>query len=277
MGSCRRLSSSVIKVAVIISGLDDYPSHPTFDSTSSISFSSKCFDNPLSLTLRPLAISRSLHRSTAWLDTFYSQTASSSVTLFDSLKVLDALCAANDYQLDALPICSTSSPARRLSTSSPVSSHKLQPPRPFGASWSVVTTCSHADICYPVARIVAICPCLRCERPKQLCPRVRDHWLRMQPPSRHKRRQQVSSMPQVLSDFHSESPGLVRLYVFLSRYPHPTTWTDSMALRRITTLATLLLDVDATEDARSPRGNVMLQLPRLLQSSFISHMVSSFA
>jgi hypothetical protein len=132
-------------------------------------------------------------------------------------------------------------------------------------------------ISLPLVSLVTFCPCLRCEQPKQLCPRVRDHWSRTQPPSRHERRQQARSKPQVLSDFHSESPGLVGLCVFLSRYLHPTTWTDSMALRRITTSTTLLLDVDATEDARSPRGYVMMHMPRLLQSSFIRPMVSSFA
>jgi hypothetical protein len=50
-----------------------------------------------------------------------------------------------------------------------------------------------------------------------------------------------------------------------------------MALRRITTSNTLLLDVDATESAHSPRGDVMMHMPRLLQSSFIRPMVSSFS
>lgn len=89
---------------------------------------------------------------------------SSTTTAVDSPNVLDALCAAHDHQLDALPDLLDVFAGKRV-VNKELTGQLHNPAQQVPVCFALLCglPCPYADRHYLIARIISIRPCSRCQ------------------------------------------------------------------------------------------------------------------
>ena len=97
------------------------------------------------------------------MDTFHYYSSSATTTAVDSPNVLDALCAAHDHQLDALPDLLDVFAGKKLVNKELTGQLHNQGQDVPVCLQHVLSRVPYADVHYIIARIISIRLCSRCQ------------------------------------------------------------------------------------------------------------------